>query len=178
MKFQGLPPLKFPMESMIKTGLLLACVSWLGHLNVTRIPIIPQLRFAETQFQVCYCFRCQHSWQPRVDWNCCRISLPLCDVICSLFLIGTQIAWPKALYRNMSASKQPIQSQWMAGQLLRWSWWVTGSCLLVSQSRGWLPSLPHRKEAVVGLIQLAQESLGLQLLGFLQVRDWAVSRVL
>lgn len=48
----GSPPLNFPMESMIKTGLLLACVSWLGHLNVTRIPIIPQLRFAEKQFQV------------------------------------------------------------------------------------------------------------------------------
>ena len=40
------------MESMIKTDLLLACVSWLGHLNVTRISIIPQLRFAEKEFQV------------------------------------------------------------------------------------------------------------------------------
>lgn len=52
MRFQVLPPLKFPMESMIKTDLLLACVSWLGHLNVTRISIIPQERFAEKEFQV------------------------------------------------------------------------------------------------------------------------------
>lgn len=51
MKFQVLP-LKFPVVSMIKTGLLLACVSWLCHLNVTRSPVILQLGFAKKQFQV------------------------------------------------------------------------------------------------------------------------------
>lgn len=44
--------LKFPVVSMIKTGLLLAYVSWLCHLNVTRSPVILQLGFAKKQFQV------------------------------------------------------------------------------------------------------------------------------